>query len=77
MSEKKPVPNIVDRNIKSCPVCGERSYSLEGIHPQCAAIQADAPRKKRLDAEKKAKAISKRIASDSALVAQAAAQPNP
>jgi hypothetical protein len=56
MSEKKPTPIIVERNISICPVCGKRSYSRGGIHPQCAMIQADAPRNLRLAAEKKAKA---------------------
>jgi transcription elongation factor Elf1 len=52
MSEKKPVPMIALRETHDCPVCGKRSYSSTGIHPQCAMIQADAPRKMRLAAEK-------------------------
>ncbi len=27
-----------------CPVCGTASYSLGGVHPQCAVEQADEPR---------------------------------
>jgi hypothetical protein len=56
MSEKKPIPIIVERNRKNCPVCGKRSYSRDGVHPQCSVTQADAPRKLRLAADKKAKA---------------------
>ena len=56
MSEKKPTPIIADGKIKMCPVCGKRSYSREGIHPQCAVALADEPRKLRLAAEKKAQA---------------------
>jgi hypothetical protein len=56
MSEKKPIPILVERNIKICSVCGKRSYSREGVHPQCVMLQADAPRKMLLAAEKKAKA---------------------
>ena len=33
-----------------CPVCGEISYSLEGIHPQCAQRQADQTRMNHLKA---------------------------
>lgn len=43
MSSEKSVlvvPPI--RNL--CPVCGKPSYSLGGIHPQCAIEQADKPR---------------------------------
>jgi hypothetical protein len=36
-----------------CPVCGQRSYSLTGIHPQCAVQQADMPRQRRLAAAKR------------------------
>jgi len=54
MSEKKPTPIVFERNNNVCPVCGKRSYSREGVHPQCAMIQADAPRRMDLAAEKKA-----------------------
>jgi predicted nucleic-acid-binding Zn-ribbon protein len=52
MSEKKPIPALALRGAHDCPVCGKRSYSATGIHPQCAMVQADAPRKRRLAAEK-------------------------
>jgi hypothetical protein len=29
---------------KRCPVCHQTVYSLAGIHPQCAMLQADPPR---------------------------------
>lgn len=54
MSEKKPTPIVNEPSGKICPVCGKRSYSQGGVHPQCAMVQADAPRKMRLAAEKKA-----------------------
>jgi hypothetical protein len=59
MSEKKPTPIVIQRTDKNCPVCGKRSYSRDGVHPQCSMVQADAPRKLRLAAEKKAKAEQK------------------
>ncbi len=48
MSPRKPPPTIGERIKKICPVCGQRSYSAAGIHPQCAVQQADAPRAKKL-----------------------------
>ena len=56
VSEKKPTLIIVERNSAICPVCGKRSYSRGGIHPQCAMIQADMSRKLNLAAAKKSKA---------------------
>jgi hypothetical protein len=53
MSEKKPTPIHLERLGSCCPVCGKRSYSRDGIHPQCAMVQADAPRKMRLAAERR------------------------
>ncbi len=53
MSEKKPVPIFAEGNIKFCPVCRKRSYSRDGVHPQCAVIQADASRTEQLQAERK------------------------
>ena len=41
-NKPKPLFATPTRNI--CPVCGETSYSAAGIHPQCAARQADAKR---------------------------------
>jgi predicted nucleic-acid-binding Zn-ribbon protein len=55
-SQKKPIPRIVETPTAICPVCGERSYSHGGIHPQCAVRRSDAPRQERLRAEKKSKA---------------------
>jgi hypothetical protein len=34
-------------------VCGKKSYSAAGIHPQCSVQQADAPRQAALAAKKK------------------------
>lgn len=59
VSEKKPTPMISQRNGKKCPVCGQPSYSAGGIHPQCAVVQADSPRKSQLMAAKKAAALVK------------------
>ncbi len=56
MSEKKPEPMFVAPQIKICPVCGKQSYSREGIHPQCATVQADSARKEQLAAKRKAEA---------------------
>ncbi|MBA3483057.1 MAG: hypothetical protein H0T51_14710 [Pirellulales bacterium] len=56
MDSKKPVPLMAEPRGSVCPVCGKRSYSLRGIHPQCAVQQADEPRQKLLAAEKKEKA---------------------
>jgi hypothetical protein len=47
MSEKKPEPLIPPRTRERCPVCGEISYSLAGVHPQCAVRQADEKRMNR------------------------------
>ncbi len=57
MSEKKPTPVLTQRPSTKCPVCGQRAYSLGGIHPQCAMALADAPRKAQLLAQKKAAAL--------------------
>jgi hypothetical protein len=56
MCYKKPVPLLlVDAPPRRlCPVCGTVSYSREGIHPQCAEQQADAPRMERVNAGKEA-----------------------
>jgi hypothetical protein len=53
---KKPEPLFHSPPGKFCPVCGKRSYSLRGIHPQCAVQQADAPRQAVLAEEKRQKA---------------------
>lgn len=54
MSEKKPIPLAPAPKRKVCPICGHSTYSPGGIHPQCAIAQADAPRKARLAAARKA-----------------------
>jgi hypothetical protein len=36
-----------------CPVCGKKSYSAAGVHPQCSMQLADAPRQAELAAKKK------------------------
>jgi RNA polymerase subunit RPABC4/transcription elongation factor Spt4 len=45
---RKPLPLYVAPHRKRCPVCGETSYSLGGMHPQCCVRQADAERIRRL-----------------------------
>lgn len=50
---KKPAPLYSAAAGTTCPVCGKRSYSLRGIHPQCAVVQADAPRQAALAAAKR------------------------
>jgi hypothetical protein len=54
MSEKKPVPVMAGAGPRLCPVCGKRSYSAAGTHPQCAQRQADAARRATMAAEKAA-----------------------
>jgi hypothetical protein len=44
----KPEPLFVQPVRPVCPVCGVASYSRDGIHPQCASRQADAPRSAQL-----------------------------
>jgi len=54
LSSRKPEPLFSAPPAgKVCPVCGKRSYSLRGIHPQCAVQQADAPRQALLLEEKR------------------------
>jgi hypothetical protein len=49
----KPVPIVPQLFKKLCPYCGKASYSRDGIHPQCALSQADAPRNERLRESRK------------------------
>lgn len=58
MSEKKPTPRIGQPSGKSCPVCGQQTYSRDGIHPQCAVLQADSARTEKLKTERKQEAAS-------------------
>ena len=51
-NNKKPDPLISHRIHDRCPVCGEKSYSSAGIHPQCAVRRAD---EKRLEIVKQQK----------------------
>ena len=37
-----------DRKAKTCPVCGQSSYSKDGVHPQCSVQMADEKRAKDL-----------------------------
>lgn len=57
MSQKMPSPLMTEGGVvaatRICPVCGEASYSRQGIHPQCAVTQADATRTARLKAAAK------------------------
>jgi hypothetical protein len=63
MTNKKPIPlsMVALTPRRKCPVCGQSSYSREGIHPQCAQQQADT---KRMDRIKIAKAAAKPKASE-------------
>lgn len=57
MNHKKPKPPLLESNgtaRRYCPVCGTRSYSRTGIHPQCAQVEADRSRVERLKAAKAA-----------------------
>ena len=57
MNSKKPEPIFEQRvHGQICPICGKRSYSQHGIHPQCAVQQADAPRQQQLAIDKKEQA---------------------
>ena len=55
MYQKRPVPLLLKDAPprRLCPVCGSVSFSCEGIHPQCAERQADAPRMERVRAAAK------------------------
>ncbi|MDZ4658857.1 MAG: hypothetical protein SH868_14875 [Bythopirellula sp.] len=56
MDSSKPAPLFESPTHGTvCPVCGKKSYSAAGIHPQCAVQQADAPRQVVLAAQKKEK----------------------
>jgi hypothetical protein len=52
MSNEKSVVIVPPPPKHLCPVCGTPSYSLGGVHPQCAIEQADAPRILKLRATK-------------------------
>jgi hypothetical protein len=52
MKSEESVTIIPSAPRNLCPICGKASYSVGGIHPQCAMQQADAPRVVRLRAAK-------------------------
>ena len=56
MSEKKPTAWVVQPRGTDCPVCGKRTYSSGGIHPQCAVLQADAARSAQIKEDRKREA---------------------
>ncbi len=58
---KKTTPILGEHNRKICPVCGKRSYSAGGIHPQCAVQQADPLREEQLKVKKKTEAKKKPV----------------
>jgi hypothetical protein len=47
-------PTFVAQKPPACPVCGKPSYSLGGVHPQCAVARADKVRKAKPAAKSKA-----------------------
>ncbi len=47
-----------------CPVCGQNSYSLGGVHPQCSVESADAKRKQQLRSKKQVAAKRKSKAAE-------------
>lgn len=55
MHNSKPLPLAEwdNKPRQVCAVCGMVSYSVGGIHPQCAQARADAPRIARLKAKRK------------------------
>lgn len=48
----------VVQNGKICPICGKRSYSAGGTHPQCAVRRADAQQRLKLKAEAEARELA-------------------
>lgn len=43
-SRPRPLLEEFSTGRPRCPVCGSPSYSADGIHPQCAALQWDRQR---------------------------------
>jgi hypothetical protein len=66
MHTLKPEPLFARPARPLCPICGQASYSRDGIHPQCASKQADEPRSAQLrllrltEAKKKAAPVKQR-----------------
>lgn len=54
MSSEKSVIVLPPKPRQVCPICGTASYSLGGVHPQCALKQADEPRLEKMRATKAA-----------------------
>ena len=50
-----PLPTGASKPPRVCSVCGSVSYSVGGIHPQCAEEQADAKRVARIKRENKSR----------------------
>ncbi len=51
-SHKAPKPLSTDpaaRERPACPVCGQPSYSIGGVHPQCSQLQNDPAHTKTVD----------------------------
>lgn len=61
LNNKKPGPLVKPAPRTQCPICRQTTYSAGGIHPQCAMVQADAPRQKILHAAKKELARQVRV----------------
>jgi hypothetical protein len=55
---RKPIPLHQGRPPKRCPICGQASYSSQGIHPQCSARQSDSQRVSQCKAAAAAEATS-------------------
>lgn len=64
MSAKKPIPLIPPLVHSRCPICGELSYSRNGVHPQCSAQQADENSKSRIKRDKPLRDVYKAAKSD-------------
>lgn len=63
MDSSKPDPLFSSPQLGTvCPVCGKKSYSPAGIHPQCAVKQADAPREAQLAVKKKEARLAAAVA---------------
>lgn len=60
---RKPHPLISTPLRKHCPVCGQVSYSVAGIHPQCCVRQADAKRMEKVQRTAKSRKPAKTGAS--------------
>jgi hypothetical protein len=52
MNVQKPIPLIAAESHNVCPICGEKSYSAVGMHPQCAQRQAEEVQNKKTAADK-------------------------